>query len=903
MYKSVFKSIILIIGFCILVSSCQKAPYLTMTGPHSFTFNNEGGNQKLAFSCNRDWSISSSESWLQVSPSSGAAQDGDITVTVTCSPNTTFDTRISTLTLTVEGLIETITVTQEMGLGLLVSPHTFELTNAAQNIEIEIQKNVQYSVVIDDACKDCISHIGTRALSSEKATFSIASNETYDNREGKVTIKQTDGPLATTVTIRQGQTNGLFVTTPEYDLSNEEHTLCVEVKANVDFQVSPQVDWIQFVETRALSPSTIVLAIDANKTYDNRVGTVLVKQKNGDLSGTITITQKQTDGLFVTQTSVEITNEEQKVELTVNNNVSFDIVIPDNARDWISVQSNTATRALANNKVVLDIAQNVTFDNREASITIKQTDGPLAATVKILQAQTDGLFITTPEYILSNEKQIISVEIETNVDVEVSSDVDWINNLSTRGLASSIITLSVDENESYDARVGKVNVKQINGDLSSTITINQRQKDGLLVTPREMEIGYDRESFILELKHNVDYSVEISDEGRSWLSIVDSPKTRGLETAQIQITATENTTLYDRRASIVVRQVDGDLCETVTILQDRAPIDLSASGTANCYIVNSSGWYSFNAQFKGNSPVSFCIPSTAEVLWETFNDNTMPKQGSIIESVMCTDGIVYFKIPREYREGNALIVAKDQNNIIVWSWHIWVTTYNPDSSYILFKESNEILMDRNLGALSSDPGNPLCFGLLYEWGRKDPFLSTSGLVSLSRALAYPSDLFIFTRANASTGTIDYSISHPTEYLFGVSPYSIDPWLFDNNETLWDTNKTIYDPCPSGWKVADKKVWDNVYETYRALTQPEWDITNRGYLLGEPYCTPNTWCPAPGTISSTLERFVEVGNEGRIWSSSQGVALYYGDSHGGTFYHINVGNYMLSSAHNVRCQKE
>ncbi|MCC8143462.1 MAG: hypothetical protein LIO97_05900 [Tannerellaceae bacterium] len=30
-------------------------------------------------------------------------------------------------------------------------------------------------------------------------------------------------------------------------------------------------------------------------------------------------------------------------------------------------------------------------------------------------------------------------------------------------------------------------------------------------------------------------------------------------------------------------------------------------------------------------------------------------------------------------------------------------------------------MDRNLGALSSTPGNGLALGLMYQWGRKDPY--------------------------------------------------------------------------------------------------------------------------------------------------------------------------------------
>lgn len=196
---------VLLFGIALLLASCEKAPFITMTGPGSFNFNRDGGSQSISFTCNRPWSVSSTESWIQTSPSSGAASDGDITVTITCSPNTTYDPRNATITVRVDELMETIAVTQDTGLGLLVSPTSFDLTDAAQNIEIEVQKNVQYSISIDDAGKKWITHLGTKGLSSEKVSFSIAANEFYYNREAKITFKQTDGSLFETVVVRQSQ--------------------------------------------------------------------------------------------------------------------------------------------------------------------------------------------------------------------------------------------------------------------------------------------------------------------------------------------------------------------------------------------------------------------------------------------------------------------------------------------------------------------------------------------------------------------------------------------------------------------------------------------------------------------------------------------------------------------------
>lgn len=457
-----------------LASSCQQAPLITMTGSRTYNFTREGGTQSFTFSCNRDWSVSASENWITVSPSAGSPADGEITVRITCSANTTYDGRSATITVRVEELSETITVTQDNGIGLIVSPTTFDLTNAAQIIEIEVQKNVQYSVTIDETYAEWIKLGGTKALSTDKVTLNISANESYDNREGKVTFKQTDSDLVQTVIIRQGQTDGLFITTPEYDISNESHTISVEIKANVEFTVTPQVDWIKHVETKALSPSTIVLSIEANESYDNRTGTVLVKQSNGSLSGTITITQKQTDGLFVTPTEINIDHKEQTVEVEVKNNVSYDVVIPDDAKEWISVKSNTATKALVDNKVVLAFTQNTTYDNREASVTIKQTDGPLAETVRIKQAQTNVIIVNNKEFTLTCDQQSLSIEIQANVDVSVTPKVDWIHYIQTKAVSASTIVLSIDVNETYSNRAGEVLLQGTSGDVSETISITQK---------------------------------------------------------------------------------------------------------------------------------------------------------------------------------------------------------------------------------------------------------------------------------------------------------------------------------------------------------------------------------------------------------------------------------------------
>ena len=283
--------LVLVAALGMIATSCQPAPFLTLNGPKSFNFPKDGGSQSFTFATNNDWSVSSSEPWCKVSPSSGSAVDGDVTITITVDSNLGYDSRSCTLTVKVKELTETISVSQEMNLGLNVSPTTLNLTNAAQDFEIEVQLNVAYLVTVGDDGKSFITYNGVKGLNSEKASFSIAANDTFDDRSGTIVFRQIGGDLVQTVSVMQSQTNGLFISTSEYDLSNEAHTLTVEVKANVEFDVVPDVDWVHCVQTKALVDNTVVLSVDKNDSSVDREGVVRFNQKNGANLASLTINQ------------------------------------------------------------------------------------------------------------------------------------------------------------------------------------------------------------------------------------------------------------------------------------------------------------------------------------------------------------------------------------------------------------------------------------------------------------------------------------------------------------------------------------------------------------------------------------------------------------------------------------
>ena len=342
-------------------------------------------------------------------------------------------------------------------------------------------------------------------------------------------------------------------------------------------------------------------------------------------------------------------------------------------------------------------------------------------------------------------------------------------------------------------------------------------------------------------------------------------------------------------------------------------------GNANCFMVapGSTVRFPLNRPIAQGTAASNAI-FTVEKLWD---DATSGALSDI--SISGTGSNAYVRLTAGTTSGNAVIAAK-VNGIIVWSYHIWVVNYDPNIGGTFTNTLNTnnngkhfIFMDRNLGATEaaiSLAGR----GLMYQWGRKDPFpggkTGTAGYSQLSKfkgMVGSGSTAKSVVSSSANAGAISESIKNPTTF-YSYKNTTYYDWLPVRDDKMWGhgntTAKSVYDPCPIGWRIPSFNVAANVFPSNE--TQSPWYgvINPNTWTIGSDTGGISNWgtnalYPAAGFRSNDNGSYgVEVNG---YWSASP----YSSSEYYGTYLYFHNagsvavrGNLQRSIALSVRCIK-
>lgn len=223
---------------------------------------------------------------------------------------------------------------------------------------------------------------------------------------------------------------------------------------------------------------------------------------------------------------------------------------------------------------------------------------------------------------------------------------------------------------------------------------------------------------------------------------------------------------------------------------------------ANCYVITEADKsYAIPVNRRGEGSEALPV-SSVELIWQS-------PANCISFLDMYEDEHCAFRVEMgdddQLTPGNALIGGYDAAGNLCWTWHIWMTPTEP--------QAVGRYMDRNLGAAYARHATHEeilnSYGTYYQWGRMTPFVGPLEYNCAASASALMYDLLgnlyryiDYELTSPELGSVEAAVAAPLTYLLADEQSAYD-WNTNHQEDLWlPDEKSLYDPCPKGWRVAD-----------------------------------------------------------------------------------------------------
>ncbi len=288
--------------------------------------------------------------------------------------------------------------------------------------------------------------------------ISASANTDYDERNTKVII--TCGTIKKEITITQKQKDAILLTSSKVEMKAEGGEISIELKSNVQYNyeiAEKDKEWIKSkpnTNTRGLTTSTLLFTTDENTGTDKREGHITISY--GELSEEVTIYQEgMTPNIVLTQNEYMVSAEEATINVEVQSNVNYDIILPDVS--WIK----SVAQSTAHSSYEYTISANDTYEKRSAQIFFRNTTYNISTSALITQEQNDGIILEKSSYIIESGATSIVINAKANVDYSILISDDWITQANTRlvWLSDMDLKFNIAKNDSDKKRIGTITLQ------------------------------------------------------------------------------------------------------------------------------------------------------------------------------------------------------------------------------------------------------------------------------------------------------------------------------------------------------------------------------------------------------------------------------------------------------------
>ncbi len=316
---------------------------------------------------NTDWTISCSDDWCTPNVEGGT---GTTTIFLTIEANDSSLTREATLSLLCGGKTTTVSIKQgALSAEMAVAPGEIEVDYTAQNVQIAVMSNVEWSVSSSESSANAmVKSYTTSGSDNGIITVECGENKTYAERTATITVMNRDKTLVQSVTISQLAAGlpSLSLAQESLSFGNLAETQYVALSSNIsDIKVSSDFGWCE--ATYDESGSRIAVAVEQNSTSLSRSAVVTV---SGVVDGESVSAQIVVSQAGVGFPTLYIINDAISVGQAGVSNMS----VAYSAENVENVELVSYDPFITINGDNFDVAENTAKESRVGTVVLKATN-------------------------------------------------------------------------------------------------------------------------------------------------------------------------------------------------------------------------------------------------------------------------------------------------------------------------------------------------------------------------------------------------------------------------------------------------------------------------------------------------------------------------------------------------
>ena len=425
---------------------------------------------ELSIRCSGPWTVSSSETWLELSKSSGT---GDEVITFRAkSANTDEKPRESTITVTstLNHLTRTSKITQR-GYVFTVTPQNYAyptLPGQSNRCQVQIECSASWNI---SSKPDWIQATAMSGVGDASVTLSAENNTLLAERSGTVTFTSVYNGATKHLNVQVSQDKFIFeVSASSFDVPTIVSTPCVAtVQCSSEWSVLNLPEWIKASPMTHTGNGSVSFNVESNPQLQSRSATVQVKSTLGGHTHDIAFTQAafQFDSSPVTHTCEAVDASSLSFEVVCSGAWSFV-----GAPSWVTLSPASGT---GNMQVRIGVNNNVQTSPREAEFVLRSSLNGLERPITVSQKQFE--FDASPESFsyeaINSTSTPVSVVCMGGWSVQGAEA--WMNVSPQSGSGNGSITIAPSTNTEKRIRSGVVRVvSTLNPQLAKEITVSQK---------------------------------------------------------------------------------------------------------------------------------------------------------------------------------------------------------------------------------------------------------------------------------------------------------------------------------------------------------------------------------------------------------------------------------------------